>query len=189
METMMNTVSNSTDRSAAEPFDAARGGAIRYAVGACSLGLVLVAASDKGITAILLGDGHDALLRGLRKRFPKARLSAGGEAFVPLVTKVVDFVEAPAGRLDLPLDIRGTAFQQRVWQALRAIPAGATMSYSQIAEHIGRPDAPRAVAQACAANPLAVAIPCHRVVRNDGALSGYRWGADRKRRLLGREAA
>src|SRR6266568_3348947 len=186
METMMNTVSNSTERSAAERFDAARGGVIRFAVGASSLGLILVAASDKGIIAILLGDGHDALLRELRKRFPKARFSAGGAAFVPLVTKVVDFVDAPGGGLNLPLDIRGTAFQQRIWPMLRAIPAGATMSYSQIAEHIGRPDAPRAVAQACGANPLAVAIPCHRLVRNDGALSGYRWGAGRKRRLLER---
>ncbi len=186
----MHAVFNSNQCFPAEPAErlgmTAR---IRFAVAACSLGAILVAASDRGIVAILLGDDHDTLLRALRKRFPKTRLVGGGEDFDPIVAKVVDFVEAPSRALDLPLDIRGTAFQQRVWQALRAIPAGSTVSYSQIAERIGRPDAPRAVAQACASNPIAVAIPCHRVVRNDGALSGYRWGADRKRLLIEREAA
>ena len=139
--------------------------------------------------AILLGDDPDALVRDLQDRFPKARLIGGDAGFEQLVARVVGFVEAPALGLDLPLDVRGTAFQQRVWQALRDIPAGATATYSEIAGRIGAPKAVRAVAQACASNGLAVAIPCHRVVRNDGALAGYRWGVQRKRALLDREAA
>jgi AraC family transcriptional regulator of adaptative response/methylated-DNA-[protein]-cysteine methyltransferase len=162
--------------------------AIRFAVGECSLGAILVAQSERGICAILLGDDADALTRDLQDRFPQATLIGGDTAFEQLVAQVVGFVEAPAVGLDLPLDIRGTAFQQRVWQALRTIPAGATASYTDIATRIGAPQAVRAVAQACAANPLAVAIPCHRVVRHDGALSGYRWGIERKRTLLAREA-
>jgi AraC family transcriptional regulator of adaptative response/methylated-DNA-[protein]-cysteine methyltransferase len=164
------------------------GASIRFALGQCSLGSILVAATEKGICAISLGDDPDALLRDLQDRFPKARLIGGDAEFERMVAKVVGFVEAPAVGLDLPLDLRGTAFQQRVWQALREIPAGATVSYAEIAGRIGAPKAVRAVAQACASNAIAVAIPCHRVVRNDGALSGYRWGVERKRALLEREA-
>jgi AraC family transcriptional regulator of adaptative response/methylated-DNA-[protein]-cysteine methyltransferase len=162
---------------------------ITFALGQCRLGAILVARSEKGICAISLGDDPDALLRALQDRFPAAELAGGDAQFERLVALVVGFVEAPATGLDLPLDIRGTAFQQRVWQALRAIPAGQTASYAEIAAAIGAPKAVRAVASACAANTLAVAIPCHRVVRQDGALSGYRWGVERKRALLAREAA
>ncbi len=162
---------------------------IRFAIGECSLGSILVAKSDRGICAILLGEKPEALARDLQDRFPHANLIGGDKGFEKLVAKVVGFVEAPALGLNLPLDVRGTAFQQRVWQALRKIPVGSTASYSDIAKRIGLPKSVRAVAQACAANALAVAIPCHRVVRNDGALSGYRWGVKRKRALLQREAS
>jgi AraC family transcriptional regulator of adaptative response/methylated-DNA-[protein]-cysteine methyltransferase len=165
------------------------GAAIRFAVGECSLGAILVATSDKGICAILLGDDPDALARDLQDRFPNARLIGGDAEFERWVAAVVGLVDAPGLGLNLPLDVRGTAFQQRVWQALSEIPAGATASYAEIAQKIGAPRAVRAVARACAANPIAVAIPCHRVVRRDGALSGYRWGVERKRALLEREAA
>jgi AraC family transcriptional regulator of adaptative response/methylated-DNA-[protein]-cysteine methyltransferase len=165
------------------------GATIRFAVGQCSLGAILVAATDKGVCAIQFGDDPEVLVRGLEDRFPKARLTGGDKMFEQLVAKVVGFVEAPSNGLDLPLDVRGTAFQQRVWRALRDIPAGSTASYGEIAARIGTPTAVRAVAQACSSNPVAVAIPCHRVVRTDGALSGYRWGIARKRALLEREAA
>jgi AraC family transcriptional regulator of adaptative response/methylated-DNA-[protein]-cysteine methyltransferase len=161
---------------------------IRFAVGECSLGSILVAKSERGVCAILLGDDPDALARDLQDRFPRATLIGGDPEFEALVARVVGFVEAPGLGLELPLDVRGTAFQQRVWQALREIPAGSTASYREIAGRIGSPRSVRAVAQACAANPLAVAIPCHRVVRTDGGLSGYRWGVERKRALLQREA-
>jgi AraC family transcriptional regulator of adaptative response/methylated-DNA-[protein]-cysteine methyltransferase len=164
-----------------------RGAAIRFAVGECSLGAILVAASERGVCAILLGDDADALVRDVQDRFPNASLEAGDGEFELWIAKVVGFVDAPRVGLDLPLDIRGTAFQQRVWRALAAIPFGATITYAQLAAHVGAPSAARAVARACAANPLAVAIPCHRVVRSDGALSGYRWGVERKRALLERE--
>jgi len=161
---------------------------IRFAIGECTLGSILVARSELGVCAILLGDDPDALARDLQDRFPHATLIGGDAEFERLVAQVVGFVEAPAHGLDLPLDVQGTAFQQRVWQALREIPAGSTASYAEIASRIGSPKAVRAVAQACAANALAVAIPCHRVVRTDGDLSGYRWGVERKRALLEREA-
>jgi AraC family transcriptional regulator of adaptative response/methylated-DNA-[protein]-cysteine methyltransferase len=167
----------------------APGAEIRFAVGQCSLGAILVAASAKGVCAIMFGDDPGTLVNELQDRFVKAKLIGGDSGFEKLVAKVVGFVEAPRLGLDLPLDIRGTAFQQRVWQALRKIPAGRTASYAEIAKRIGKPTAMRAVAQACAANPLAVAIPCHRVVRNDGAVSGYRWGVARKEALLKRENA
>ena len=160
---------------------------IRFAIGACSLGSILVAQSAKGVCAILLGDDPDALLRDLQDRFPRAELVGRDAGFEALVAQVVGFVEAPGLGLDLPLDVRGTAFQRRVWQALREIPAGTTASYAEIAARVGHPKAVRAVAAACAANALAVAIPCHRVVRTDGALSGYRWGVERKRVLLAHE--
>jgi len=157
---------------------------IHFAVGECSLGTVLVARSAKGICAILLGDDPEALLRDLQDRFPRANLLGGDALFERCVAEVVRFVDAPARGLKLPLDVRGTVFQQKVWQALRRIPAGSTASYAEIARRIGAPQSARAVAQACAANALAVAIPCHRVVRRDGSLSGYRWGIERKRALL-----
>lgn len=160
---------------------------IRFAVGECSLGSILVAQSARGICAILLGDDPEALIRDLQNRFPRATVIGADADFERLVSRVVGFVEAPAIGLDLPLDIRGTAFQRRVWQALRRIPSGARVSYTDIAISIGAPKSVRAVARACGANALAVAIPCHRVVRHDGALSGYRWGIARKRALLERE--
>jgi len=162
--------------------------AMRFAIGACSLGAILVAATEKGVCAILLGDEPDALLRDLQDQFPRAQLVGGDEAFEQHAAKVIGFVEAPGLGLDLPLDVQGTAFQHRVWDALRRIPAGSTASYAKIADAIGAPKSVRAVARACAANRLAVAIPCHRVVRADGALSGYRWGVERKRALLDKEA-
>lgn len=165
------------------------GAAIRFAVGQCSLGAILVAASDKGICAILLGDDPAALIDDLARRFGKATLIGGDREFERWVAVVIGCVEAPGKGLDLPLDLRGTAFQQRVWQALRDIPAGSTASYSEIAARLGQPSAARAVAGACAANRLAVAIPCHRVVRRDGGLSGFRWGIARKRALLARKKA
>jgi AraC family transcriptional regulator, regulatory protein of adaptative response / methylated-DNA-[protein]-cysteine methyltransferase len=165
-----------------------KGAAIRFGVGQCSLGAVVVAASEAGICAILLGDEPDQLVRDLQDRFPEAELIGGDADFERRMAQVVGLVEAPGVGLDLPLDVRGTAFQRRVWEALREVPAGTTTTYSHIAERIGAPKAVRAVAQACGANNLAVAIPCHRVVRTDGGLSGYRWGVERKRALLEREA-
>ncbi len=169
-----------------------KGGAgetLRFAIGETSMGAILVAATDKGIAAIQFADDPDLLLRNFQDRFPNAVLIGDDPAFDRLVAQVVGKVENPAVGFDLPLDIKGTAFQQRVWQALMKIPAGSTASYSEIATQLGTPKAVRAVAGACAANAIAVAIPCHRVVRNDGALSGYRWGVERKRALLEREAA
>lgn len=160
---------------------------IRFAIGECSLGSVLVAQGDRGVCAILMGDDPDALLRDLQDRFPRANLIGGDGKFEQLVAKVVGFVDAPGIGLDLPLDVRGTVFQRRVWQALREIPVGETASYTDIANRIGAPKSVRAVAQACAANALAVAVPCHRVVRSDGGLSGYRWGVERKRALREKE--
>lgn len=163
--------------------------AILFAVGQCSLGAILVAQSARGVCAILLGDDPDQLVRDLQDQFPKAELVGADQRFEQLVAQVVGLIEAPAVGLDLPLDLRGTAFQERVWQALRDIPPGNTASYAQIAERIGAPKSFRAVAQACGANSLAVAIPCHRVVRSNGELSGYRWGVERKQQLLAREKA
>jgi AraC family transcriptional regulator of adaptative response/methylated-DNA-[protein]-cysteine methyltransferase len=162
---------------------------IRFAVGQTCLGAILVASSKKGVAAILLGDDPDKLVHNLQDRFPRAHLVGADRDYEALVARVVGLVEARRICLDLPLDVRGTAFQQRVWQALREIPAGATASYAEIARRIGAPRAVRAVAGACAANSLAVAIPCHRVVRNDGSLSGYAWGVERQRVLLDREAS
>jgi AraC family transcriptional regulator of adaptative response/methylated-DNA-[protein]-cysteine methyltransferase len=162
---------------------------IKFAVGQTSLGAILVASSKKGVAAILLGDDPDELVRGLQDRFPRARLIGGDQDYEALVARVVAFVEKPEIGLGLPLDVRGTAFQQRVWRALQEIPVGATVSYAEIARGIGYPKAVRAVAGACAKNKLAVAIPCHRVVRIDGSLSGYAWGVERKRALLDREGS
>lgn len=164
------------------------GAVIRFAVGQCSLGTILVAQSQRGICAILLGDDPDRLARDLQDQFPKADIIGCDGEFEQLVAQVVGFVEAPSLGLQLPLDVQGTAFQERVWRALREIPPGATVSYAEIAARIGSPKAVRAVAQACASNHIAVAIPCHRVVRRDGELAGYRWGVERKLELLRREA-
>lgn len=163
--------------------------AIRFAIGETTFGSILVASSTKGVAAILLGDDPDALARDLQDRFPAATLIGADADYEAIVAKVVGFVEAPQVGLDLPLDVRGTAFQQRVWQALREIPIGQTLSYTDVAERIGAPNATRAVASACASNTFAVAIPCHRVIRNDGTLSGYAWGVERKRKLLAMEKA
>lgn len=167
--------------------DGGAGAPVRFAIGECWLGAILVAASDRGVCAILLGDDPEALIRDLQDQFPKAELIGGDAEFEGLVARVVGFLEAPSRGLDLPLDIRGTAFQRRVWEALREIPPGSTASYAEIAGRIGQPKSVRAVARACGANAIAVAIPCHRVVRTDGSLSGYRWGVDRKAGLLRRE--
>jgi AraC family transcriptional regulator of adaptative response/methylated-DNA-[protein]-cysteine methyltransferase len=164
------------------------GAIIRFAVGQCSLGAILVAQSQRGICAILLGDDPDALVRDLQDQFPKAEIIGCDDEFEQLIAEVVGFIETPSIGLRLPLDVQGTAFQERVWRALREIPPGTTVSYSEIATRIGTPKAVRAVAQACATNHIAVAIPCHRVVRRDGDLAGYRWSVDRKRELLRREA-
>ena len=165
------------------------GEAVRHAVGRCSLGCVLVATGSRGVCAILLGDDPATLAADLRARFPHAEHQSADGALAELLAEAVRLVDDPAGggALPLPLDIRGTAFQRRVWEALRAIPAGRTASYAAVAAQIGAPGAARAVAAACAANRLAVAVPCHRVVASDGGLAGYRWGLDRKRRLLERE--
>jgi len=161
--------------------------AIEYAVGQCFLGLVLVAATEQGICAIEFGDDQASLKEQLKEDFPKARLHEAGPDFTLLVDGVIACIETAETSCTLPLDIQGTAFQQRVWHALRQIPPGSTASYAEIAKCIGQPDAARAVARACAGNRLAVAIPCHRVVRSDGGISGYRWGVERKRLLLDRE--
>jgi len=161
---------------------------IYFAIGQCSLGALLVAQSARGVCAILLGDDAERLLHDLQDRFPRANLIGADAAFEQQIAHVVGCIERPALGLDLPLDLRGTAFQLRVWEALRAIPAGSTLSYAELARRIGAPAAVRAVARACGANALAVAVPCHRVVRSDGHLSGYRWGIERKRELLRREA-
>ena len=162
--------------------------AIRFAIGDCSLGVVLVACSDVGVCAILIGDDAETLLRDLQDRFPHASLTGGDAGFDGVVAKAIALVDHPKLAQDLPLDIRGTAFQRRVWEALRRIPPGSTASYAEIAAALGMPKGARAVASACAANALAVAIPCHRVVRTDGGISGYRWGVERKRRLLAMES-
>jgi len=162
--------------------------AIRFAVGQTSLGAILVASSKKGVVSILLGDDPHHLLRNFQDRFPKSHLIGADRDYEAVVARIVGLVEAPGFGLDLPLDVRGTAFQQRVWQALREIPIGETVCYAEVARRIGSPQAARAVAGACAANNLAVAIPCHRVIRDDGSLSGYAWGVERRRRLLVREA-
>jgi AraC family transcriptional regulator, regulatory protein of adaptative response / methylated-DNA-[protein]-cysteine methyltransferase len=161
---------------------------IRFAVGQTSLGAILVASSSKGVAAVLLGDDPDELVRNLQDRFPKAHLIGADHDYEALIARVVGFVETPGTGLSLPLDVRGTAFQQRVWQALQEVPVGETVSYAEVARRIGSPKAVRAMASACAANNLAVVIPCHRVVRMDGSLSGYAWGLERKREMIRREA-
>src|SRR5882757_1596200 len=160
---------------------------IFFTMGDCSLGSILVAQSERGVCSILMGEDPARLAQDLRTRFPKANL-IDEQGHAELVAQVAGFIEKPGAALDRPLDVRGTAFQQLVWDAVQRIPAGSTASYTDIARQIGVAGAVRAVAQACGANALAVAIPCHRVIRNDGSLSGYRWGIERKRALLAREA-
>ena len=167
--------------------DGGKGATIKFAVGQCALGAILIAASEKGVCALTLGGDPGALVKEFQDRFPKARLVGGDKRFEGLVARAVAFVESPRVGLDLPLDVRGTAFQQRVWRALQAIPLGSTESYAEIARRVGAPKGARAVARACATNEVCLAIPCHRVVRSDGSLSGYRWGVERKRALLERE--
>lgn len=162
--------------------------ALTFATGPCSLGYILAATSVKGIVAILIGDAPDALARDLAARFPDAKLANGDAATQALLARIVTFVDVAAGELQIPFDLKGTPFQKRVWQALCEIPPGTTISYGELAQRLGTPTATRAVATACAANPIAVAIPCHRVVAKNGALAGYRWGLERKRALLSREA-
>jgi AraC family transcriptional regulator, regulatory protein of adaptative response / methylated-DNA-[protein]-cysteine methyltransferase len=181
----------STSSSTTAPHAARAAGAgleIKFSIRECWLGQVLVAASDEGVCFLALGDESEPLLSDLQSRFPKARFVPGDSDFETLVAEAVRFVEAPARSFDLPLDVHGTAFQRRVWAALREIPPGATVSYAQIAARIGEPQSVRAVAGAIAANKIAVAIPCHRVRHKDGSLSGFRWGVERKRALLDREA-
>ncbi|TFW15802.1 bifunctional DNA-binding transcriptional regulator/O6-methylguanine-DNA methyltransferase Ada [Duganella callida] len=161
---------------------------IHFALGQCSLGVIAVASTSVGVAAILLGDDPEVVLRDVQDRFPKAELVGGDRQFEALVATVVGMIENPCIPVNLPLDIRGTAFQQKVWQILSSVPPGATITYAEIARQLGTPRATRAVAAACAANPLAVAIPCHRVVRNDGTYWGYTWGLERKQALLSREA-
>ncbi len=175
-----------------KPSDLRHGGRnerVRFAVGQTSLGSVLVAATERGICAVLLGDDPQQLVLDMQDRFRHAELVGADAQFEQWVAVVIGLIEAPGIGADLPLDLRGTAFQQRVWQALRLIPPGKTLTYAQLAARIGAPKSVRAVAQACGANPVAVAIPCHRVIRNDGSVSGYRWGVERKRALLDRERA
>jgi len=160
---------------------------LKFAVGQTSLGAILVASSGKGVAAILLGDEPGELVRNLQDRFPNAHLAGADRRYEALVAQVIAMVESPEASRDLPLDLRGTAFQQRVWLALRKLPSGETVTYAELARRIGSPKAIRAVAGACASNNLAVAIPCHRVIRTDGSLSGYAWGVERKRILLRRE--
>ncbi|MDR0253138.1 MAG: bifunctional DNA-binding transcriptional regulator/O6-methylguanine-DNA methyltransferase Ada [Brucellaceae bacterium] len=167
-----------------------KGGAnimLNYAIAPCSLGKILVAATSKGISSILLGDNAEDLLDDLKKRFPKAEITQGGAEFETVLKTCLEFIDQPQPQFSLPLDIHGTVFQQKIWQILRQIPPGQTVSYAELANLAGMPKAARAVAGACAANPVAVVVPCHRVVRNDGGLSGYRWGVERKRTLLNKE--
>lgn len=178
MMTLQDTINTST-----------AGATIRFAAGECSLGWILVAASDLGVCSIALGDDRNLLLSELQHRFPNAELICGDNQFEGTLARVVAFIENPSTDLELPLDVQGTAFQQRVWKALCEIPCGQTSTYAELAQKLGQPNATRAVAGACAANTLAVAIPCHRVVRTDGSLSGYRWGVERKRKLLQVEGA
>jgi AraC family transcriptional regulator, regulatory protein of adaptative response / methylated-DNA-[protein]-cysteine methyltransferase len=161
---------------------------ISYATSACGLGRVLVARGDAGVCAILIGADNDELLADLAARFPKAKLVANAAAVRDDVTKVVRFVDKPGEGLDLPLDLRGTPFQRRVWEALREIPVGTTITYTELAHSIGAPNSVRAVASACASNPVALAVPCHRVVGSNSDLTGYYWGVERKRELLEKEA-
>jgi AraC family transcriptional regulator, regulatory protein of adaptative response / methylated-DNA-[protein]-cysteine methyltransferase len=188
---MMTTLTRSNHITPSEEPSVAAGRAneeIRFAIGQTSIGAILVASSEKGILSILLGDDRDALVRDLQARFPNAWLIVADRDYEEIVARVVGFVETPGGELNLPLDVRGTAFQRRVWQALQQIPVGKKVTYADVARRMGLPKAVRAVAGACAANNLAVVIPCHRVVRTDGSLSGYAWGVERKRGLIEREA-
>jgi O-6-methylguanine DNA methyltransferase len=160
---------------------------LSYAIGEFALGKVLVARSVKGVCAILLGSDHDELAADLAARFPRATLVANEAAVHDDLAKVISFVDKPAETLRLTLDMRGTPLQRRVWEKMRAISVGRTLTYMELARWVGPLTSARVIAGACAANPIALAIPCHRVVRTDGNLAGYRWGIERKRELLARE--
>ena len=161
---------------------------LHYAIGHCSLGSVLVARGERGVCAVLLGDDPESVARELENRFPRTALLRRDQELAQYLSQVVGLIEAPGRPLDLLLDLRGSTFQQRVWQALREIPAGTTTTYTEVATRIGAPKAVRAVARACATNPLALVVPCHRVIGKSGSLTGYRWGLERKRMLLDRES-
>jgi AraC family transcriptional regulator of adaptative response/methylated-DNA-[protein]-cysteine methyltransferase len=182
------TKSFQAQASANETFSEKNAG-VKFAIGESSLGSILVACGDQGVRAILLGDSPEELVRDLQAQLPETPLTGDDAVCRNYVSQVAAFIEAPRKDLDLPLDPRGTSFQLRVWQAVRAIPVGTTLSYAEVARRIGEPNAVRAVAQVCAENAIAIAIPCHRVVRSDGALSGYRCGLDRKGALLSKEAS
>ena len=184
---MKANLSSRSNTGAAKPGKPDKAVTLRFAVGRSSLGSVLIARTGKGVCAILLGDDPKALVSDLRNRFPGAVLTYGADDVEKLLARVESFIESPGRGLDIALDAHGTEFQRRVWEALLRIPVGSTASYTDIARRIGAPKSVRAVAQACGANAIAIAIPCHRVVRNDGYLSGYRWGVGRKRTLLERE--
>lgn len=164
------------------------GVAIRFTVARSSLGLVLIAATLRGICSVRFGESEAALAEELCTSFPNARIEPADDDFAADVRAVISAIDHPGAAPDLPLDIRGTAFQQRVWQALREVPAGHTVSYARLAARAGNPNAVRAAGSACGANPVAVLVPCHRALRSDGSLGGYRWGLDRKRALLAKEA-
>lgn len=173
-------MSRSRRRGNAEPID--------YGTAACRLGRVLVATTERGLCAVLLGDDEDGLLSDLRRRFPRAELEAGSKSFQSTLDRVVNLIDHSAKLTpSLPLDLRGTAFQRKVWDALQDIPPGRTTTYGELAQRVGLPGGARAVAQACGANPVSVVVPCHRVVAADGGLGGYRWGIERKRVLLAQE--
>jgi O-6-methylguanine DNA methyltransferase len=180
-------ISNTTSRPTPAPANAGVD-TLSYATGECALGQVLVARSDKGVCAILIGDDDKELGADLAARFPDATLVANDAVVHDDLAKVIRFMEKPVEGLHLTLDMRGTPFQRRVWEKLRTIPAGKTVTYMELARQVGPQTSPRAVGSACAANPIALAIPCHRVVRGDGDLAGYRWGIERKRELIRKEA-
>jgi AraC family transcriptional regulator of adaptative response/methylated-DNA-[protein]-cysteine methyltransferase len=163
------------------------GGIVRFDVGRCSLGTILVAATDRGVCAVSLGENADLLLRELQANFTPTERASNDPGFGAWMAAIIQCVEHPWEDCPVPLDLQGTPFQQRVWQLLREIPAGTTTTYTELAHRLGKPNGVRAVGSACAANQVAVVIPCHRVVRRDGDLAGYRWGIERKRRLLQRE--
>ena len=162
---------------------------IGYAIAKSSLGKILVAATERGVSAVYLGDAHTKLVEELHGEYPRAEITAAKDSFERWVTEIVERVEGNPPRLELPLDLQATAFQRRVWQELQRIPRGSTRTYTQVAKALGKPKAVRAVARACATNPVSIAVPCHRVIREDGSLAGYRWGLSRKEQLLERESA
>ena len=162
---------------------------IGYAITKSTLGKVLVAATDRGVSAVYLGDADAKLIQELKDEYPRAEITEAADSFERWVKEIVQRVEGKPPRMELPLDLQATAFQRRVWQELQRIPSGTTRTYSQVARALGNPKAVRAVARACATNPVSIVVPCHRVIREDGSLAGYRWGLSRKGQLLAQERA